>query len=76
MVPVPMMLDLDRLRASSLERDPFDFVIVDNFIRAECLPAAVADFPPLASLAIVAGSLLVVSLLNLGLLKAGYKLRS
>ena len=29
-----------------------------------------------SSLAIVAGSLLVVSLLNLGLLKAGYKLRS
>src|SRR5207248_1316014 len=49
MVPVPMMLDLDRLRASPLERDPFDFVIVDNFIRAEYLPAAVADFPPLAS---------------------------
>src|SRR5438067_1141012 len=44
-----MMLDLDRLRACPLERDPFDFVIVDNFIRAECLPAMVADFPPLAS---------------------------
>ena len=44
-----MMLDLDRLKASPLERDPFEFVIVDNFIRAECLRAVVADFPPLTS---------------------------
>lgn len=43
-----MILDLDRLRASPLERDPFDFVIVDNFVRAEALPAIVAEFPPLA----------------------------
>jgi hypothetical protein len=43
-----MMLDLDRLRDSPLERDPFDFVIVDNFIRPEYVPAAVADFPSLA----------------------------
>src|SRR5712671_1105422 len=44
-----MMLDLDRLKASPLERDPFEFVIVDNFIRAEYLRAVVADFPPLTS---------------------------
>jgi hypothetical protein len=44
-----MMLDLDRLKASPLERDPFEFVIVDNFIRAEHLPAVVADFPPLSN---------------------------
>jgi hypothetical protein len=43
-----MILDLDRLRASPLDRNPFDFVIVDNFVRAEYLPALVADFPPLA----------------------------
>ena len=44
-----MMLDLDRLRASPLERDPFEFVIVDNFIRAEHLPTVVADFPQLSN---------------------------
>lgn len=40
-----MILDLDRLRASPLRQDPFDFVIVDDFIRAEHLPALCADFP-------------------------------
>ncbi len=40
-----MILDIERLRASPLQRDPFDFVIVDNFIRAEQLPALLADFP-------------------------------
>jgi ABC-2 type transport system permease protein len=52
--------------------NPF-FYMVDGFRYGFF---GVSDFPPLASLAIVAGSLLVVSLLNLGLLKAGYKLRS
>ncbi len=42
-----MLLDLERLRASPLCRDPFDFVIVDNFVRAEQLPALAADFPTL-----------------------------
>src|ERR1700681_2622442 len=40
-----MILDLDRLETSPLRRDPFDFVLVDNFIRAEHLPAILADFP-------------------------------
>jgi SM-20-related protein len=40
-----MILDLERLQTSPLRRDPFDFVIVDNFIRAEHLPALLADFP-------------------------------
>ncbi len=40
-----MILDLDRLETSPLRRDPFDFVLVDNFIRAEHLPALLADFP-------------------------------
>ena len=52
--------------------NPF-FYMVDGFRYGFF---GVSDFPPLASLAIVAGFLLVVSLLNLGLLKAGYKLRS
>ena len=40
------LLDLERLRATPLCRDPFDFVIVDNFVRAEHLPTVIADFPP------------------------------
>jgi hypothetical protein len=43
-----MLLDLDRLRTSPLERDPFDFVIVDNFVRAEALPDLIAEFPTVA----------------------------
>jgi SM-20-related protein len=41
------LLDLDRLRAAPLSRDPFDFVIGENFVRPQYLAAAVADFPPL-----------------------------
>jgi SM-20-related protein len=41
-----MILDLERLRAAPLCRDPFDFVIVDDFIRTDDLPAVLADFPP------------------------------
>ena len=40
-----MILDLERLRAVPLCRDPFDFVIVDDFIRTGELPALIADFP-------------------------------
>jgi SM-20-related protein len=40
-----MILDLERLQAAPLCRDPFDFVIVDNFVRSEHLPALIADFP-------------------------------
>ena len=40
-----MILDLERLRAAPLCRDPFDFVIVDDFIRAHDLPALLGDFP-------------------------------
>ena len=38
-------LDLERLYAAPLNRDPFDFVVVDDFVRAEHLPALIADFP-------------------------------
>ena len=41
------LLDLDRLRAAPLSRDPFDFVVVENFVRPRYLAAAIADFPPL-----------------------------
>ncbi len=39
------LLDLERLRAAPLHRDPFEFVIVEDFVRAAHLPALVADFP-------------------------------
>ncbi len=39
------VLDLDRLRAAPLERDPFDFVVVEEFVRRDALPALGADFP-------------------------------
>ena len=39
------ILDLDRLRATTLCRDPFDFVVVDEFLRRDELPSLVADFP-------------------------------
>jgi SM-20-related protein len=39
------VLDLDRLRAVALEHDPFDFIVVEGFVRTEALPAILADFP-------------------------------
>jgi SM-20-related protein len=39
------ILDLDRLRTEPLCRDPFDFVIVEDFVRRQELAALVADFP-------------------------------
>ena len=41
------LLDLERLRGAPLSRDPFDFVVVENFMRPQYLAAAIADFPPL-----------------------------
>jgi hypothetical protein len=43
-----MLLDLDRLRATPLCRDPFDYIVVDGFIRAEHVPALLADFPAIS----------------------------
>jgi len=40
-----VILDLERLRASPLQRDPFDFVVVDNFVGPEHWSALDADFP-------------------------------
>jgi SM-20-related protein len=39
------ILDFDRLNAVPLERDPFDFVVVEEFVRKDALAAVVADFP-------------------------------
>ena len=40
-----LILDLDRLRAEPLCRDPFDFVVVEEFVRRDELRPIVADFP-------------------------------
>jgi SM-20-related protein len=37
--------DLERLQGTPLERDPFDFVVVEDFISGTALAAVVADFP-------------------------------
>ena len=39
------VLDLDRLRAAPLVRDPFEFVVVEEFLRHDVLAALLADFP-------------------------------
>ena len=39
------VLDLDRLGATPLEQDPFDFVVVEGFVTAAALPPILADFP-------------------------------
>lgn len=39
------VLDLDRLRAAPLASEPFDFIVVEDFVRAAALPAILADFP-------------------------------
>jgi SM-20-related protein len=42
------VLDLDRLRAAPLVRDPFDFVVVEEFLRRDLLAALLADFPQIS----------------------------
>jgi SM-20-related protein len=39
------VLDLDRLRAAPLVRDPFDFIVVEEFLRRDVVASLVADFP-------------------------------
>jgi SM-20-related protein len=39
------ILDLDRLRAAPLEHDPFEFVVVENFVCDDALPAILGDYP-------------------------------
>jgi SM-20-related protein len=39
------VLDLDRLAAAPLVREPFDFVVVEGFLRREEAAAIAADFP-------------------------------
>jgi hypothetical protein len=39
------VLDLDRLRTASLVRDPFEFIVVEEFLRRDALASLLADFP-------------------------------
>ncbi|MFQ5775498.1 MAG: 2OG-Fe(II) oxygenase [Kiloniellaceae bacterium] len=39
------MLDLHAFRATPLSRDPFDFLVVPGFLKAEALPRVRDDFP-------------------------------
>jgi SM-20-related protein len=39
------LLDLEGLRTAPLTREPFEFVVVDRFVREDALPAIIADFP-------------------------------
>jgi SM-20-related protein len=39
------MLKLDTLRTTPIERDPFDYVIVPNFVEREKLREVLADYP-------------------------------
>ncbi len=39
------VLDLDRLHAAPLAREPFDFVLVEDFLRRDEAAAIAADFP-------------------------------
>jgi SM-20-related protein len=42
------VLDLDRLRTAPLAREPFDFVLVPEFLRREQAAALAAEFPAVA----------------------------
>ena len=41
-------LDLARLRDAPLSREPFEFVVVENFLRDDAVPALVEAFPKIA----------------------------
>jgi SM-20-related protein len=45
MIPAMALLDLDRLRDTPLRRDPFDFIVVENFLAVEMLPKLIDAFP-------------------------------
>src|SRR4051794_10414656 len=45
----PPMLNFDALRRATLSRDPFDHVVVDDFLPAIAAPAVATDFPTIKS---------------------------
>ena len=42
-----MSLDFDKLAATALERDPYEHVVVERFVRPDEFPKVAADFPEL-----------------------------
>jgi len=42
------MTDLDALDATPLQRDPFDFLVVPEFMRPDAVAAAIADYPDIS----------------------------
>ncbi|WP_439574553.1 2OG-Fe(II) oxygenase [Phreatobacter sp.] len=38
-------IDIDRLRAATLQTDPYDFVVIPNFVKADRLKDILADYP-------------------------------
>ena len=43
------MIDLDALDAAALNRDPFDYFVVPEFLKPEALAAANADYPEISA---------------------------
>jgi SM-20-related protein len=41
-------LDLDRLHDTPLNREPFEFVVVEDFLRGDAVPALIEAFPRIA----------------------------
>ncbi|MEE4660902.1 MAG: 2OG-Fe(II) oxygenase [Halieaceae bacterium] len=39
------MINLDKVRRAPMQRDPFDFMVVEDFIAPEALPRINADYP-------------------------------
>ncbi len=39
------LLDIERFRGTPLETDPYDYVVVERFVRPEVFPEVVADYP-------------------------------
>lgn len=42
------ILDFARFAETPLETEPYDHIVVPNFVRAEHVPAVMADFPPVS----------------------------
>ncbi len=45
MIEQTSIINLDALRAAPLNASPFPFLVLDNFLRAECAEAITKDFP-------------------------------
>jgi len=43
------LLDIDALRATPLKRDPYDYFVVEHFVKPDVFAKVVADFPEIES---------------------------